>query len=93
MADAAQEGFDGREIDGDDLRRNLAVSLSVDLLSGRRIGSIDQAKPGPSILIKPVRHVLDAVLVLYLKVLAMRGGDRFGGHIAHVMSVHEYRHG
>jgi hypothetical protein len=54
------------------------------------------AKPAGGVAvirIKPVRHVPDAILVLYLEVLSMRGGDRFSGHIAHVVSVHEYRHG
>src|SRR6516162_6194095 len=93
MADAAEKGFDCREVDSDDVCRDLSVSLSVDLLGGSSVGSVHQAKPGPTVLIEPVGHILDAVLVLNLEVPAMRGGDRFGGHVAHIVSVHEYRHG
>src|SRR6516162_8832276 len=97
MADAAEKGFDCREVDSDDVRRDLSVSLSVDLLGGSSVGSVHQAKPGPTVLIEPVGHILDAVLVLNLKIPAMRVGDRVGdrvgSHVAHIVSVHEYRHG
>src|SRR5262245_32603744 len=93
MADAAKKGFDHGEVDRNDLRRDFAVSLPVDPLGSGHIGGINQAKPGTADVVEPVGHIVDPVLALHLEVPAVRGGNRFRGHVAHLVSVHKYRHG
>jgi hypothetical protein len=69
------------------------MRFAVDVRRSRRVGRVNQAKAGAAIRVIPISHVFDPVFVLNLEVLAMRFGNIFGRHIAHVMAVHEDRHG
>ena len=93
IANTAEERLDRGEIDRNDVGGDFAMRFAVDVRRRRRVGRIDQAEAGAAVRVKPIGHVFDPVFVLNLEVLAMRFGDILGRHIAHVVAVHENRHG
>src|SRR6516164_10961761 len=74
IADAAEECLDRGEIHCDDVGRNFAMRLAMDLLGGCRVRRVDQTEAGAAALVEPVSHVPDVVLVLYCEVFAVRLG-------------------
>jgi hypothetical protein len=68
------------------------MRFAMDPLGGGRIRRVYQAEAGAAPVIEPVRHVSDVVFVLDFEVFAVRFGNALGGHITHVVAIHEDRH-
>jgi hypothetical protein len=69
------------------------MGLAVNVRGGRGVGRFHKAKAGAAIRVVPIGHVFDPVLVLDLEIPAVRFCHILGRSAAHVVAVHEDRHG
>ena len=76
----------------DDRRRHRAVRLSVDLLDRFRDRPLGQAEHRPSVLVEPVRVVVDVERALLLEVLHMRGREVLRRDLHALVTIQVHRH-